>query len=281
MMMRHHRPGLHTRGLRATAVLVLAVVLLVGGAHVTHDATSAPAPLRVLLITGGGWHDYGAQQRILADGITARVNAVVTIDHEAGEDSGARIARHRSSEWAREFDVVLYNICFAEVRDVEWTEAIVRAHVAEQVPAVVLHCTMHSYNYQGDSPIWSMFLGVRSHRHQRQMPFTVEALDSGHPIMRDFPAPWRTPQGELYEIVDVYPTATPLAHALGQDSGERQVTIWTNRFAGVRVFGTTIGHHNETMQTDAYLELIADGLLWAADRLDASGRPVAGYEAVK
>ncbi|MGH7449571.1 MAG: ThuA domain-containing protein, partial [Longimicrobiales bacterium] len=225
--------------------------------------------------------DYDAQKRILADGITARINAEVTIDHEGGQDSGARISRHRDAAWARAFDIVLYNICYSDVRDVAWTEAIVQAHVTHQLPAVVLHCTMHSYNYRGDSPIWSMFVGVRSHRHQSQMPFTVEALEPAHPIMIGFPAPWRTPQGELYEIADVYPTATPLAHALGEDSGEHQVTVWTNRFAGVRVFGTTIGHHNETMATDTYLELIVDGLLWAADKLDGSGRPVAGYESQK
>lgn len=237
----------------------------------------AQAPLRVLLVTGGGWHDYTAQKDILANGIRERVNAEVTIDHEAGEDSGARIARHRTDAWAREFDLVIYNICFSDVRDRDWAEAIVRAHVTHQVPAVMLHCTVHSYNYRGDAPIWSMFLGVRSQRHQRQRPFTVEALEAAHPILAGFPAPWPTPQGELYEILDVYPTATPLAHAFGEDSGKHHVTVWTNQFAGVRVFGTTIGHHNETMVTDVYLDLIASGLLWAAGKLDPSGRPATGY----
>jgi type 1 glutamine amidotransferase len=172
---------------------------------------------------------------------------------------------------------VVYNICFADVRDNEWSEAIVREHVVSGVPAVVLHCTMHSYNFRGHSPIWSMFLGVRTQRHQRQMPYTVEVLEPKHPIMANFPGPWKTPQGELYEILDVYPTATPLAHAFGEESKKNQPTIWTNRFAGVRVFGTTIGHHNETMLTPTYLDLLGAGVLWAANKLDDAGKPLAGY----
>ena len=111
------------------------------------------------------------------------------------------------------------------------------------------------------------------------MPYDVEVLDAKHPIMAKFPAPWRTPQGELYEILEVFPTATPLAQAFGQESQKQQVTVWTNNFQGVRVFGTTIGHHNETMQTDTYLDMLARGLLWSANKLDAAGNPLPGYQA--
>jgi uncharacterized protein len=240
-------------------------------------AVAAQQPLRVLLVTGGGYHDYDAQKGILTEGIAARANVTFTVDHEAGARSDARLTRHATDAWANDFDVVVYDICFADVTDAEYVERIVRAHVARQLPAVVLHCTMHSYNYRGDNPVWSMFLGVRTRRHQRQMPFTVEALAPEHPVMAGFAAPWRTPQGELYEILDVYPTATPLAHALGEESGQHHVNVWVNRFAGVRVFGTTIGHHNETVSTDTYLDLVARGLLWAVGRLDDDGRPAAGY----
>jgi type 1 glutamine amidotransferase len=43
------------------------------------------------------------------------------------------------------------------------------------------------------------------------------------------------------------------------------------------VFGTTLGHANETMQDGIYLDLITRGLLWACDKLDADGNPKAGY----
>jgi type 1 glutamine amidotransferase len=49
----------------------------------------------------------------------------------------------------------------------------------------------------------------------------------------------------------------------------------------MRVFGTTIGHHNETMRQETYLDLVTRGLLWAAGKLDESGKPKPGYEAVR
>lgn len=254
--------------LAATAAAVFALVLLVGVALTARPVSTEREPIRVLMITGGGWHDYPAQQEILSGGLSQRVDVEFTIDFEAGEETSVMIARQENTEWAEEFDLVLYNMCFTGVTDQEWVNRIVRGHVAHQVPAVALHCAMHSHNFNQENPIWSMFLGVRTHRHQQQMPFSVEALLPDHPIMASLPSPWTTPHGELYEVVDIYPTATPLAHALGEDSGEYHVNVWTNEFAGVRVFGTTIGHHNETMDTDAYLDLVASGLLWAAGRLD-------------
>ena len=45
-----------------------------------------------------------------------------------------------------------------------------------------------------------------------------------------------------------------------------------------RVFGTTVGHHNETIAENTYLDLVSRGLLWAAGKLDDEGRPLPGYE---
>ena len=53
--------------------------------------------------------------------------------------------------------------------------------------------------------------------------------------------------------------------------------IWTNRYGKARVFGTTIGHHNQTMETEAYLGYLTRGLLWACDKLDENGQPTKGY----
>jgi uncharacterized protein len=265
------------RHLRLLLLGALAVPIALGagcdGFAAASEASSSSSaaveqPLQVLLVTGGGWHDYDAQKGILEEGLSARMEAEFTVDHEAGTDGSVLISRHADTAWAAEFDAVIYNMCFSEVQDAEWVDRLVRAHIAHQVPAVVLHCALHSYNFQGVSPIWSMFAGVYTRRHQRQMPFTVEALDEEHPVMAGFSTPWETPAGELYEILDVYPTATPLAHAFGEDSGEYHVNVWVNEFAGVRVFGTTIGHHNETMAHENYLDMVASGLLWAVGRLD-------------
>ena len=50
-----------------------------------------------------------------------------------------------------------------------------------------------------------------------------------------------------------------------------------NTYGKARVFGTTLGHANETMQRDVYLDLVTRGLLWACGKLDEDGKPKAGY----
>jgi uncharacterized protein len=233
------------------------------------------APIRALMITGGGWHDYENQRTILAEGLGQRTHLEWTIDFEGGKDSNAKISRHENIDWASQFDVVVYNMCFAGVSDVEWIERIANAHYTTGLPAVFLHCAIHSYRGQTDQ--WFEFGGVTSHRHEAHRPFTVENLAPRHPIMRLFPESWRTPQGELYEIAKVWPNATPLAHAYGQDTERHHVTVWTNQYGQARVFGTTIGHHNETMATDEYLDLVTRGLLWSVEKLGTDGEPRPGY----
>ncbi len=247
-------------------VLAAALALAFTGAVQADDHDE---PLRVLMITGGGWHDFEAQKDILSEGISERANVEFTIDHEAGNDPEARISRHEDTAWAEEgFDAVLYNMSFS-IEDNEWVYRIVDAHVEHQIPAVFIHGATHSFRHSNPER-WFEFMGIRSMRHQSHMPFTVEALDEDHPVMADFETPWDTPQGELYEIEEVYPTATPLAESYGEDSEEYHVNIWVNEYEGVRVFGTTIGHHNETMETDNFLNLVTSGLLWAVDELDGA-----------
>ncbi len=43
--------------------------------------------------------------------------------------------------------------------------------------------------------------------------------------------------------------------------------MWVNEYGKGKVFGTTLGHHNETMQEEVYLNLVARGLLWTVGQL--------------
>jgi len=242
------------------------------------EAVQNSDPLQVLMITGGGWHDYEAQKDMLEDGLTERIgNIAFTIDIEVGEESDVKPSIHEDTEWAAEYDLVLYNHCHSGVDDVEFIERIVDAHVENQLPAVMLHCAMHSYR-SGETGKWQEFVGARSHRHEGHQPFTVEAVQTDHPVMANFPRTWRTPHGELYEIVELIQGAVPLARAYGIDTDRYHDVAWTHEYEGVRVFSSTLGHHNETMGHDVNLNLVAAGLLWAADLLEDDGTPSEGYE---
>lgn len=250
------------------ALLLLAVSMVCG--------EEKPAPLRALLITGGCCHDYEAQKGILTNGISARANVTWTVLHEAKNNEKDHVfSIYTNANWAKGFDVIVHNECSGAVTNVALIERIVGAHT-DGVPAVMIHCTMHSYR---DAPTeeWRKLLGVTSVRHQRHQPFDVKNLQPNHPVMKGFPESWTPPNGELYEIEKVWPNCKPLAQAYGTRSKKDQVCIWVNSYKKARVFGTTLGHFNEEMDNDIYLGLVTRGLLWTCKKLDDSGEPMPGY----
>ena len=77
---------------------------------------------------------------------------------------------------------------------------------------------------------------------------------------------------------EVFETADELAQGK-QEGSKDAVVVWTNLYGKdkVRVFCTTIGHNNVTVQDPQYLDLVAKGVLWATDKMDSAGKPKAGY----
>lgn len=249
-------------------------------------------PLRILMITGGGpWHDYATQKEQIEEGLRERLsNIEITTDYEGGdtktmESTDFHFSRHLKEDWAADFDVVIYNHCNLQVKDEEYVKGIIAEHVEHQVPAVMLHCPMHLYQYaSGDAPqAWWDFTGAVSYVHEKENhpntpSYTIEVLEPDHPIMQNYPPSWRTPAGELYLIVDLHENATPLSHAYSVETGAYTETAWTHEHEGVRVFASTLGHHNPSMGSDVNLNLVASGVLWAAGKLEDDGSAAPGYE---
>ena len=46
---------------------------------------------------------------------------------------------------------------------------------------------------------------------------------------------------------------------------KKHPVAWVNEWGKGRVFGTTMGHHNETMADENYLKLVANGIRWAVE----------------
>lgn len=239
-------------------------------------ATQAAEPLRALLICGGCCHDYAAQKKILSEGISARANVTWTIVHEAGDGKDRAFDLYTNANWGKGFDVIVHDECSGAVTNVAFVEGIAKVHQSG-VPAVMLHCAIHSYRLSATDE-WRKTLGISSMRHQPRRPFAVANVKAEHPIMKAFPAKWQNEADELYECVKEWPDCVPLGKALtpGKEDDTHTV-IWVNTAGKARVFGTTLGHGNETVSQEVYLDLVTRGLLWACDKLDADGKPKAGY----
>lgn len=228
-------------------------------------AEDAPKPLKALLVTGGCCHDYDTQKNIIKKGLEARARIEVTVVHQGGSTTDTKIPLYEDPNWADGYDIVLHDECFAGVKDPTWTARVLAPH-RKGVPGVVIHCAMHCYRDGTDQ--WFEFCGVTSHGHGAHYPHAVYNYDAEHPIMDGFGAAWANPQGELYHIAKVWPTAHILGASKERDKGTEHACAWTNQYKNTRVFGTTLGHHNETVSDDTFLDLLTRGTLWACDKLN-------------
>lgn len=252
-------------------LIAIAIILF------TVSSLSAAEPIKALLVTGGCCHDYENQKRIISEGLSQRGNITWTILHEGGDSRDYQMPVYKRPNWARGYDVIVHNECFGQVTDPDFVKGIVQAHF-DGVPAVIIHCSLHSYRNSGAADAWRELIGVTSTSHEGHRPLKVVRLDVEHPVLIGFPKEWQTPNGELYKIEKIWPNCTPLATAYGVDTKKDHTVIWVNSLNGTRIFGTSLGHHNETMNTDVWLDLVARGTLWAVGKLGDDGKPLPGYE---
>ncbi len=256
---------------------ILTVLLLASLTLFTR--AEAPKPLRALMVCGGCCHDYTAQKKILSEGISARANVEWTIVHENApkgtDDRNHRISIYEKADWWKGYDIVLHNECFGAVADNAFIEGITAAHKAG-VPAVLLHCSAHSYR-ACTTDEWRKLVGITSRSHEKNRDLTVKVIKAEHPVMKGFPATWLDPKDELYKNEKVWPNCIPLAQAYGEDTKMDHAVIWVNTYGSARVFTTTLGHDNATMRDPVYLDLVTRGLLWACGKLNDDGTAASGY----
>jgi type 1 glutamine amidotransferase len=61
-----------------------------------------------------------------------------------------------------------------------------------------------------------------------------------------------------------------LATAHSEETGKDEPVIWINDYRGVRVFGISLGYHNETIEADTWQSVVAAGGKWAMNKPPAN-----------
>lgn len=223
---------------------------------------AAEKPVRALIVTGGCCHNYAFQSQAITQAISkVAANVTWTILQDSRTGTRGEISLYDDPNWAKSYDIVIHNECFADTDDPEYIRKITKGH-AGGTAAMVIHCAMHTYR-AAKVDDWREFLGVTSKRHDHMAKFTVTPADVAHPAMKDFPAAWTTPADELYVIEKLWPNAKALATSVSIEDGKTYPVAWVNDFKGTRVFGTTFGHSDETFRDPVFQNLLGRGFLWA------------------
>ncbi len=268
--------------MRSLTLVVVALTLALARSF----AAEAPKPLKALLVIGGCCHDYAAQKDILKEGLEKRANLKIDFAYSADKNTAPALPILGNADYAKGYDVVIHDECSADIKDPALIAAVLAPHRAG-IPGVNLHCAMHSYRIGppatpaeagSERAAWFEYLGLQSSGHGPKLPIAIDFSMGKSGIVKGFAA-WTTGNEELYNNIQVYPTATILARGkqVVKEKENDFAVVWTNDYRGTRVFSTTIGHNNETVSDARYLDLVTRGLLWACKKLDDAGQPVKGY----
>ncbi len=231
------------------------------------NATAAK-PIKALLIAGGCCHDYQGQSKAISEGIQARANVQVDVYLVTDSSVNPPLPLYATKGWADGYDVIIHDECAAGNKDVAVVNRILEIH--KTIPAVHLHCAMHSFRNGTDA--WAKHLGLLSTSHGPQVPIQVRFTDSQHPITKPL-KDWTTIKEELYNNAKIHTahglaTGTQLIRRGDKTNTAKAIVVWTNESMGARSFSTTLGHNTATVQDPRYLELVTRGLLWSCGKLN-------------
>jgi hypothetical protein len=214
-------------------------------------------PISAMIVTGGPFHDYTGQTKSLMDTLNAVMPITWTVVHGMSHATNITLPLYDHPDWAKGMDIVIHNECWAD-RDLP--APIVQNITRANVPRMFIHCSLHSYRVMIDDS-WRELIGMTSRRHTRSHNILIKWAE-GDPITSGLP-PFVTPIDELYVIDKVWPNTKALATAVSPEDGMTYPLVWTHDYRGTRVFGTTLGHGNETFNTNQFKELLTRGFRWA------------------
>jgi hypothetical protein len=287
-------------------IALLAAALLSFVAAVPTAFAADAEPIKVLYITHipGKYHNYKIQGKLFQKNLVQRANVKITYQ---GTNDKETLAFLNKKDFAKGYDVIVYNLCYAANGDLEMIQNIIDQTEKLGVPAVMVHCAMHCFwptspkktkaeklkksqdewakkHPDKPFPTWWKFLGLHTVRHDHASKVHWKRPAVVHPIAKSLPAEWSTPTDELYQNIEFPATSTAVLTAIsshGHPKGKNHphAIAWT-RLAGpkkARLFGTTIGHSTATWKESIFHDLLANGILWAADKLDEEGKPKEGY----
>jgi hypothetical protein len=274
--------------------------LILSSLLLTSIAYSAD-PIKVLYITHipGKYHDYKAQQAEFTKYVPQYAHVDVTYQ---AEDLDKTLAFMKQPEFAKGYDVIVYNICLAHNTDTDLAHNMIEQTRTHGIPAVLVHCSMHTFwatfgtpdsrgaekqaelqknwlskNPDTAFPNWSDFSGLDTKKHDHQRPLTLRRAEPIHPIVANFPQEWKIEKDELYQNVDFKNTATPILIAYSETSNKDHVIAWENKAGKSTAIGITIGHGMETFVSPRFHRFLANSILHLSGNIGADGKAKAGY----
>ncbi len=270
-------------------------ILLMMVITITCNAFSfgSDAKAKILYFTHepGKYHKYTPQKKVFQD-IATRVGWDVT--YWTGEHD-AQIKRLRTNDFGVGYDAIVYNFCFAQSRDLEAAYNLMEQTRTNGVPAILIHCSMHSWwptfksNIISDGkghpkknlvekwerdhsgkyfPVWGDFTGVASIKHGHRVPISVTNVNRDHPATKNLGHGYKTGNTELYDNYYILDRVIPLAKGKQvnrEGIEEEMVVFWECPQGKSKILGLTLGHDVKEWQSKGFQNMLVDGINYLID----------------
>jgi len=220
--------------------------------------------LRVLVLSGGGYHDFAGNLKLLLAAVEARRPMTVTELVLAPADAAAPTSRRalEEADLPAEFDAILVYT----QGDLSLTPTMqdkLLAFVRGGGGLVALHCAADSF------PGWAGWDDLLRGRFERHPPFTdivVTVSDATHPVLAGLPPEWIL-RDEFYHLKDCAPDDKHvIMTGISPEGGDVRPVTWVRDFGSGRVVYTILGHGAETHGDARYQQFVEQALAWAARR---------------
>ncbi len=261
--------------------LLLGLLMLLGIFNAACASTG-----KVLYVTHepGKWHKYTPQlEKFKEIGERAKWDVTVwTGEHHA------QVEKLKTPDFGLGYDAIVYNFCFASARDLEACNNLMNQTRKNGVPAMLIHCSMHSFwgTYKpgrksgikldgkvhsdpklfkewGHShsdeafPVWGDFTGVASTGHGPKKPVVVVSLKD-HPATARLGDGYTTKNTELYNNYYVLDKVIPLVKGT---QGKATATImWECPQGKSKVMGLSLGHDVTDWEFEPFQNMLIDGV---------------------
>ncbi len=267
---------------RAIIAVVLIGCLFQPAALVAQSSEFDPEKIQVLILTGLGGHAWRETTPLLREMLEITGRFEVRVMEEF---------RGAGPETLAPYDVVILNMIHATsggdtIYDVKtprwWGERAERAFVDfVRSGRGFVHRHISLAAFDGWTEFEQMSGGnwrFRQSYHSPQHDFSLDIVDSEHPITRGLKSPMLVSNDELYAGLVWQPEGSYRVLATAWDEhalytgiwpppprdGMDQPLLWTTRYGEGRVFATALGHGPDNVRDQAFRVTFVRGVEWAA-----------------
>jgi hypothetical protein len=196
----------------------------------------------------------------------------------------------KTKDFAKGYDVVVYNFCMAETADLEAAHNIMEQTRTNGVPAMLIHGAMHCFwpTYRNGTadiipgntgaaktnqelvdkwtannpdvpfPAWGDFTGIASSKHGDNTPITYSVAAKDHPSTQRITKDFVMNDTELYDNIYQVDGVVPLIN--GQQGESKAVAMWECPQGKSKVIGFTAGHATPDWTNENFKFLVIDGI---------------------